>query len=47
MVSKEGIRVFVKENTSILQLPRPTNIYEVISFLGVVGYYQKILIESF
>ena len=46
MISKEGVRAFVKK-TSFLDLPRHTNISEVISFLEVVSYYQRFLKEIF
>ena len=46
MVSKEGMRVFVKKKTSILELPRTTNISELRSFLEVVSYYRRFFKDS-
>ena len=41
IVSKEGIFVYPQKKAAVMQWPRPKNMMEVRSFVGLVGYYQK------
>jgi len=41
VVSKEGIKVDPQKIKAIMEWPRPTNVTEVRSFLGLAGYYRK------
>jgi len=38
VVSKEGIKVELHKVKAIINWPRPTNITDIISFLGLAGY---------
>ena len=40
VVSKEGIKINPK---AIIDLPRPTNATETISFLGLARYYRQVM----
>ena len=46
MVSKIGIAVDLSKVGSGAKLQRPINVFEIISFLGLAGYY-KIFLEHF
>ena len=41
VVSKEGISVDPTKVAAAVDWPRPTNINEVRSFLGMAGYYRR------
>jgi len=41
VVSKEGIKVDPQKIKAINEWPRPTNVTEVRSFLGLAGYYRR------
>jgi len=41
IVSKEGISVDPQKTEAIMQWPRPKNVTEAWSFLGLAGYYGK------
>ena len=47
IISKEGIVVDPIKVEVIKDWPRPTNISEIRSFLGVVGYYKRFVEEFF
>ena len=46
MVSKEGISVDKKKMEVVTKWEIPKNIFEVHSFLGLVGYYRR-FVENF
>jgi len=37
---KEGISIFLEKIKFIMLWPTPRNVYEVISFMGLAGYYR-------
>ena len=41
VVSKEGIKVNLHKIKAMMEWPRPTNVTEVRSFLGLAGYYRR------
>jgi len=43
VVSKEGISVDPAKIAVVVDWPRPTNVTEVRSFLGMAGYYRRFL----
>ena len=43
MVSKDGIQVDHRKIEAVIDWPRPTTITEVRSFLGLTGYYRRIV----
>ena len=43
MISEEGIRALPEKITSTLQIPKPTNVSEVKSFLRILGHYRSFL----
>jgi hypothetical protein len=45
-ISDEGIVVDPKKVEAIMEWPAPTNVLEVRSFMGFVGYYQR-FVEGF
>ena len=47
VVCKEGIRVDPKKVEIVVHWPRPTNVTEIRSFLGLVGYYKKFIKDFF
>ena len=46
IVSSEGIRVDSQKIEAVKQWPRPTSATNIISFLGLAGYYRR-LVEGF
>ena len=40
VISKEGISVDPTKTVAVVDWPRPTNVMEVRSFLGMAGYYR-------
>ena len=45
VVTKEGIKVDPQKVKAIKEWSRPTNITEIISFLGLAGYYRRFVKE--
>ena len=43
VVCKEGIKVDPKKVKAVMHWPRPTNVTEIRSFLGLAGYYRKFI----
>ena len=41
VISKEGIQVDPKKVEAVSNWPRPTNVTEIRSFLGMAGYYRR------
>jgi len=41
VITKEGIKVDPQKINAVVEWPRPTNMTEVRSFLGLVGYYRR------
>ena len=41
VISKEGVQVDPKKVEAVSNWPRPTNVTEIRSFLGMAGYYRK------
>ena len=41
VISKEGVRVDPKKVEAVSNWPRPTNVIEIRSFLGMAGYYRR------
>ena len=41
VISKEGLQVDPKKIEAVADWPRPTNVTEIRSFLGMVGYYWR------
>ena len=41
VISKEGVRVDPKKVEVVSNWPRPTNVTEIRSFLGMAGYYRR------
>jgi len=41
IISKEGITIDPKKIEAVVDRERPTNIHEIISFLGLAGYYRS------
>ena len=41
VISKEGVRVDPKKVEAASNWPRPTNVTEIRSFLGMAGYYRR------
>ena len=47
VVSKDDIQVDPKKIEAIIDWPRPTTVTEVRSFLGLTGYYRRIVEDFF
>ena len=45
VISKDGISVDLKKIEAVVNWPRPTNMTEVRSFLGLAGYYRRFIKE--
>ena len=43
VISEEGIRVNPKKIEVIIEWKPPRNVIEVHSFLGLIGYYRKLV----
>ena len=43
IISKEGIFVDPDKIEAIMNWPTPRNVTDVISFMGVVGYYRRFI----
>jgi len=41
VISKEGVKVDPQMVKAVIEWPRPTNITEIRSFLGMAGYYRR------
>jgi len=41
VVGKEGIKVDLRKVKVVAKWPRPTNVTEIHSFLGMAGYYRR------
>ena len=41
VISKEGVQVDPKKVEAVSSWPRPTNVTEIRSFLGMAGYYRR------
>ena len=41
VISKEGVQVDPKKVKAVSNWPRPTNVTEIRSFLGMAGYYRR------
>ena len=41
VISKDGISVDPQKIEAVVNWPRPSNVTEVRSFLGLVGYYRR------
>ena len=41
MVTKDGIQVDPQKIEAVSKWPRPTIVIEIISFLGLTGYYRR------
>ena len=46
MVSKQGISMDLTKVKAMTKWERPKNVFEVRSFLGLVGYYRR-FVENF
>ena len=40
VITKEGISVYLAKIAAVVDWPRPSNVTEVRSFLGMAGYYR-------
>jgi len=47
IMTKDGISVDPAKIEDIVNRPRPTNVSEVRSFLGMAGYYRRFIEEFF
>ena len=43
VISKQGIKIDPQKVKVVIELPRPTNITEVRSFLGMAGYNRQLV----
>ena len=42
VISKEGVQVDPKKVEAVSNWPRPTNVTEIRSFLGMARYYRRL-----
>ena len=47
VISKEGVQVDPKKVEAVSNWPRPTNVTEIRSFLGMTGYYKRFVKDFF
>ena len=46
IVKKERVMVDPEKIKAVAEWPKPTNVFEIHSFLGLVGYYRR-FVEGF
>ena len=46
VISKDGIMVDPKKVEAVVAWSKPSNVYEVRSFIGLAGYYRR-FVEGF
>lgn len=43
VISKEGVSIDFSKITTVVERPRLTNASEILSFLGLAGYYHRFI----